>query len=46
VIDDDAALREELRKIAIRQTESQIPADRQHDHLGREPETHERGQLD
>jgi hypothetical protein len=39
VIDVDAALSEELLEIAVRQSEAEIPADCQHDHLGREPET-------
>ena len=46
VIDVDAALGEELLGVAIRQTEAEIPADRQHDHLGREPEPRKRGQIE
>ena len=42
VIDLDAALGEELLEIAVRQPEPQVPAHRQHDHLGREPEASER----
>jgi hypothetical protein len=45
VIDIDAALGEEIFEIAIRQTEPEIPADRQHDHLRREPEPRERRKL-
>ena len=46
VIDLDAALREEFVEIAIRQTETEIPADRQHDHLRREPEAGERRRVE
>jgi hypothetical protein len=42
VINLDTTLSEELFEIAVRQTESEIPPDRQHDHLRREPEPHER----
>ena len=45
VIDIDAALGEELLEVAIRQTKAEIPARRQHHHLGREPEPHERRQI-
>jgi hypothetical protein len=41
VIDIDAALREELFEIAVRQPETEIPPDRQHDHLWWEAEPHE-----
>ena len=37
VIHHDAPLGQELLEIAVRQPETQIPADRQQDHLGREP---------
>jgi hypothetical protein len=46
VIDIDAALGKELLEIAIRQPEAQIPANRQHDHLGREPEASERREFE
>ena len=36
VVDLDAPLGQQLLDIAVRQAISEIPADRQHDHLGRE----------
>jgi hypothetical protein len=42
VIDVAAALGEELLEVSVRQAKSEIPTHRQHDHLGREPEAHER----
>jgi hypothetical protein len=42
VVDVDAALGEQLLHIAVGQAEPQIPAHRQHDHLGRKPEPNER----
>ena len=44
VIDLDAALREEFVEVAVRQTEAEIPADGQHNHLRREPEPRKRRQ--
>ena len=44
VIDLDTTLREQFFEVAIRQTEPQTPAHRQHDHLRWEPEPHERRQ--
>jgi hypothetical protein len=38
VVDLDAAFGEQLLDVAVRQRETQVPADRQHDHLGREAE--------
>jgi hypothetical protein len=38
VIDLDAAFGEQLLDVAVRQREAQGPADRQHDHVGREAE--------
>ena len=38
MVDLDAALGEELLDVAVRQRETQVPAHRQHDHLGREAE--------
>jgi len=37
VVDLDAALREELFRIPVEKTESQVPTDRKGDDLGREP---------
>jgi hypothetical protein len=37
VVDLDATLRQPLLEIPVRQPEAQIPPDRQHDHIGREP---------
>jgi hypothetical protein len=45
VINLNTTLGEELLEIAIRQTEPEVPAHRQHDHLRREPEPHERRKL-
>jgi hypothetical protein len=45
VIDVDATLREELFEVAIPQTEPQIPANREDNHLRREPEPGERRKL-
>ena len=45
VIDLDAALGEEFLEIAVRQSVSEIPANGQHDHLGREPEPGECRQI-
>ena len=33
---------EEFFKVAVGESVSEVPADSQHDHLGREPETNER----
>jgi hypothetical protein len=41
VIDLDAAFGEQLLDVAVRQREAQGPADRQHDHVGREAEAGE-----
>ncbi len=41
VVDLDAALGEQLLDVAVRQTEAQIPADRQDDHVGWEAEAGE-----
>ena len=41
VINVDATLREELLEVPVRQPESQIPPDRQHDHFWRGPEARE-----
>jgi hypothetical protein len=46
VVDLDAALGKELLDVAIGQAEAQVPADRQDDHLGWEPETGEGGPWD
>jgi hypothetical protein len=42
MVDVDAALGEQLLHIPERQAEPQVPAHRQHDHLGWEAETDER----
>jgi hypothetical protein len=42
VINIDPALGQQLVHIPIRQAESEVPAHRKHDHLGREPETGKR----
>ena len=39
----DARLGEQLLDVAVGQAEAQVPADRQHDHLGGEAETGEGG---
>src|SRR5829696_1023966 len=43
VVDLDAALGEQLLKVAVRQAEAQVPADREHDHVGRKAEAGEGG---
>jgi hypothetical protein len=43
VVDLDAAFGEQLLDVAVRQRETQVPADRQHDHIRREAETGEGG---
>jgi len=43
VVDLDAALGEQLLDVAIGQPEAQVPADRQHDHVGWEAEAGEGG---
>ena len=43
VIDLDPALGEQLLDIAVRQAEAQVPADRQHDHVGWKAEAGEGG---
>jgi 5'-3' exonuclease, N-terminal resolvase-like domain len=43
VVDLHAPLAKEFLHIAVRQTEAQVPADRQHDHIGREAEASEGG---
>jgi hypothetical protein len=42
VVNFDPTLGEELLHIAIGEAEPQVPADREDNHLGREPETRER----
>jgi hypothetical protein len=42
VIDLDTTLDQQLLHVPIREVEPQIPADRDHDHLRREPEPGER----
>jgi len=41
VVDIDPALGEQLLNVAVGQTEAQVPADRQHNHVGREAEAGE-----
>jgi hypothetical protein len=41
VVDLDATLDEELLEVAVGQAEAQVPADRQHDHVGWETEAGE-----
>jgi len=41
VVDLDVLLGEQLLDISVRQPETQVPADRQHDHIGRETEAGE-----
>jgi hypothetical protein len=41
----DTALSEELLEVAMRQTDAEIPADRQQDHVRRETEPHEGRKL-
>jgi hypothetical protein len=43
VVDLDPALGEQFLDIAIGQAEAQVPADRQHNHIGWEPEAGEGG---
>jgi hypothetical protein len=43
VVDVDAALAEELLDVAVGQPEAQVPADREHDHVGREAKAGESG---
>jgi hypothetical protein len=38
VVDLDAAFGEQLLDVAVGQAEAQVPADRQHDHIGWEAE--------
>jgi hypothetical protein len=44
----DASLGEELLKVAVGRSEAQLPADRQHNHVGwkRKPAKAERGGVD
>jgi hypothetical protein len=39
VVDLDAAVAEQLFDVAVGEAKAQLPADRQHDHIRREPET-------
>jgi hypothetical protein len=41
VVDLNAALSKQLLDVAVRPSEAQVPADRQHDHVGREAEAGE-----
>jgi hypothetical protein len=41
VIDLDAAFSEQFFDVAVRQAVAEVPAHRQQDHVGREPETSE-----
>jgi hypothetical protein len=41
VVDPDTTLAEEFLEVAVGQAEAQVPADRQHHHLGREAEASE-----
>jgi tetratricopeptide (TPR) repeat protein len=41
VVDLDAAFGQQLLHVAVRQPEAQLPADREHDHIGREAEASE-----
>jgi hypothetical protein len=43
VVDLHAALGEEFLEVAVGQAEAQVPADRQHDHIGWEAEAGEGG---
>ena len=45
VVNLDAALGEEFFKIAVRQSVAEVPAHRQQDHVGREPEARKRQRL-
>jgi len=42
MVDLDATFGQQLLHVAVRQREAQLPAHRQHDHLGREAEAGER----
>jgi hypothetical protein len=46
MVDLDPALGEELFDVAVRQAEAQVPADREHDHLGWEAEAGKGGPRD
>jgi hypothetical protein len=46
VVDLDAAFGQQLLDVAVRQREAQVPAHRQHDHIGREAEASERSPYD
>jgi hypothetical protein len=46
VVNFDAALGEQLLDVAVGQAEAQVPADRQHDDIGREAEAGEGGAGD
>jgi hypothetical protein len=46
VVDLHAAFGQQLLHVAVRQSEAQIPAHRQHDHIGREAEASERRPCD
>jgi len=46
VVDLDAAFGQQLLHVAVRQRKAQIPAHRQHDHIGREAEAGERRPCD
>ena len=41
VVDCHSALTQEFFDVAVGQTEAQVPADGQHDHIGREEEARE-----
>ena len=45
VVDLDATLGQQLLEVAVRQPVPQVPADRQQDHLRREPEPSKRSRL-
>jgi hypothetical protein len=45
VVDLDAAFGEQLLDVAVRQAEAQIPADRQHNHIGWEAEAGKAGRT-
>ena len=46
VVDDDAPLGQQLLDVSVGQPVAQVPADRDRDHLGREPEPGERRPLE
>jgi hypothetical protein len=46
VVDLDAAFGEQLLDISVRQAKAEVPANRQHDHIGREAEASERRPCD